>query len=422
MAVATRHLHRRNQRGTGEDGRDDFRDDPVAARRRRPSQPSLRIAQSSAVLDALSDDSSELARFLRVGDGDDDDGGDNSGAPSSWWSRLRRRDATSLGSWEAGFLALALEPLKVRNERTVMLFEAHAIFGALFVQGTWIIYGEQIMYILWALKAYSSSSSHTILLSEWGSWKSFGGDGSNHVVERIFECIMAIALGGNLLLALWSAILWLHAIEDNSSHHDYAFLSVKPLVFLQHLLIGCAYLVMIGFLLAIYINLSPNWPETAVALTVMGAIYLSGFRMFYGFALQSTPLEVYHFPAGIKNTILAIGSGDRERLRSEAKLRAQELKKRAYRERKKLDPDFETSGGSESSIAAVLRLAAKNLGRTDCDVSAYETQLAGDWYTEAIHLNDVDADFLSRYMPHRLAKEVHKLVQPDQQADKALGN
>ena len=183
------------------------------------------------------------------------------------------------------------------------------------------------------------------------------------MVERIFECIMAIALGGNLLLALWSAILWLHAIEGNSSHHDYAFLSVKPLVFLQHLLIGCAYLIMIGFLLAIYINLSPNWPETVVALTAMSAIYLAGFSMFYRFVLKSTPLEVYHFPAGIRKTpFLAIGSGDKERLRSEAKLRAQELKKRAYRERKKLDPDFETSGGSESSIAAVLRTEPKTWG------------------------------------------------------------
>ncbi|KAL9190537.1 hypothetical protein ACHAXT_000243 [Thalassiosira profunda] len=289
-----------------------------------------------------------------------------------------------MSTWEAGFLSLTLEPLKVRNERIIQLFEAYAIFGALFTQGIWIIY-------------------------EWGSWKSFGGDGSNYVVERVFECVMAIALGCNVLLALWGAMLWIHAIETNSSHEDFAFHSVKPLVYLQYLLIDSAILVVVGFLLGTYINLSPYWPETAIALTVVGFIILWGLVILYRHELTCSPLECYHFPAWIKYTNPSFWlRQNREELKGEARLRARELKKRAYRERKKLDPDFETTGGSESSIGAILRSATKR--REDCDISTYEARLAEDWFTAATQLENKSVDFISRYMPYVLAEEVHKLI------------
>ena len=133
----------------------------------------------------------------------------------------------------------------------------------------------------------------------------------------------------------------------------------------------------------------------------------------YRHELTCSPLECYHFPAWIKYTNPTFWlRQNREELKGEARMRARELKKRAYRERKKLDPDFETTGGSESlsSIGAIIRSAAKNLGRADCDVSAYEARLADDWFTTATQLENKSVDFISRYMPYVLAEEVHKLV------------
>ena len=43
-------------------------------------------------------------------------------------------DLKRMGEWDAQWYALALEPTAIRNERIIMLFEAYAIFGALFIE------------------------------------------------------------------------------------------------------------------------------------------------------------------------------------------------------------------------------------------------------------------------------------------------
>ena len=58
----------------------------------------------------------------------------------------------------------------------------------------------------------------------------------------------------------------------------------------------------------------------------------------------------------------------------------------------------------------LLRIAAPNLARVDSDMSYYEAQLEEDRYNEAVQLKGISVDFLSQYMPHRLAKEVHNPV------------
>lgn len=258
MVVSARHLHRRSLRDAGE--RDDAAArSPLGATRRRQSQPQS-TGQSSSVLGALSDENSKLSRFLFIGGGGEE---------------TRSDDMPSMRMWDAAFMALALEPLEIRNERIIMLFEAYAIFGALLLNGVWVVY-------------------------EWGSWKGYGGDGSNIVVERVFECIMAMAISRNVFLALWGAMYWVHSITTNSSHQDYVIDSIRPLVYLHYLLMALETLVLLGVLLGIYINLSPHWPETIVALSAALAVSVGGITTYCRHDMTCSPLEFYHFPTWLR--------------------------------------------------------------------------------------------------------------------------
>ena len=99
------------------------------------------FTKSDTTLKALSDPDSELARFLLTDRGDNMD-----------WRSMRRIEnraaifgkessmVKGMKSNLAWFYSMSLEPLDVRKERIIMLSEAYAIFGALFLSGTWVLY------------------------------------------------------------------------------------------------------------------------------------------------------------------------------------------------------------------------------------------------------------------------------------------
>ena len=72
-----------------------------------------------------------------------------------------------------------------------------AIFAALFLNGVWIMW-------------------------EWGNSNTAG----NEVVTRIFNCMMAVALGLNVVLALFAAFFWINSIGLNSSSDTFYLQSV----------------------------------------------------------------------------------------------------------------------------------------------------------------------------------------------------
>ncbi|ACI65032.1 predicted protein [Thalassiosira pseudonana CCMP1335] len=88
-------------------------------------------------LSALADPKSELARFLLIQDNKtiqnitNEEGSADDGTTTSH---------ASIHSRKSSFYSLALEPMEVRRERIVMMSEAYAIFGALFLSGTWVLY------------------------------------------------------------------------------------------------------------------------------------------------------------------------------------------------------------------------------------------------------------------------------------------
>lgn len=78
------------------------------------------------------------------------------------------------------------------------------------------------------------------------------------------------------------------------------------------------------------------------------------------------------------------------------------------------DDDEEASDKNsqpESSMHELLCTAAENLGRSGRDVDDFVARLEEDWFNEAEQLKNRSVECLSRYMPLRLAEEVHRLVE-----------
>lgn len=416
MSATTRHRMRRTLReaeAAGIRDNDDYEDNERSRGLSRPSRVSVGKApqqqrltmQSSAVLQALSDAESELARFLFIGA--DRGSGQNENGSSPWFMSFRRYsnqddarygdkdDMPAIGKMRTYFYALALEPVEVRNERLIMMFEAISIFGALFMGAVWIIY-------------------------EWGSAGvgEGGEDGGEGFVifERIFECIMAVALAGNIFLALFGGGFWIHSLVTNSSNEDFYLKAVTPLSFLFVLLEETIFLVFLGMVFGTVIHFRSHWPEAAVALTIIMLMFVKGWTEITKFGWETIPLEFYHSPGYHKWTHFKYWSKkNRDELKCKARARAKDLKKCAYRERKKLDPNFRESESSISAspIGVLLATAATNMGVVDCDVSMYESQLREDWLFSVDQLKGRSVECLSRYMPLGLAEEVKMLADLD---------
>ena len=122
--MSTRRLQRQNIRE--ED--DDFKDNPRSVfggdhHNTAANEPPQSIRQSYFTLDALTNPTSPLARFLFLG------GGGGSGSNNN----INADDGMpSMNDFKAIFYSMALEPMHIRNERIIMIFEAYTIFGALF--------------------------------------------------------------------------------------------------------------------------------------------------------------------------------------------------------------------------------------------------------------------------------------------------
>ncbi|KAL7545274.1 hypothetical protein ACHAWF_008621 [Thalassiosira exigua] len=91
------------------------------------------MMRSGAILSALMDKNPILARFLFL----DKDGTINGDEEYGHNEGENLRQMLSIASI---FLALALEPTEVRNNWIIMLYEAYSVSGALFLNGTWILY------------------------------------------------------------------------------------------------------------------------------------------------------------------------------------------------------------------------------------------------------------------------------------------
>lgn len=400
-------LHRDGRISIPEGSSTDFavgEPDRRSARRRAATlNIKKKAAPKSAVLHALSDTNSELARFLFVkGDPKKDD---NTAFFKSF-GRLKRlsklgstisdgtvrdpeqhdEELESMESITAFYYGLALAPMENRSTRIIMLGEMFAIFGALFLAGTWIIW-------------------------EWGSSKSYGGGGTNEIFDRVFNAIMASAITCNIMLALFGSFIWLNSILYGAAEKDFVFEARKLLAFCNTLLVWTSLLVVCGLFLGVWSNLSPHYIESAVVITLGIVLFCIGTRRKNELNWSILPLEYYHSPwvsrlFSFPRSVLT--QKGRDKLRDRAKARAKKLKTRAYRERKLLDPEFDKKLNTE--IGKMLCDAASQLGRLEFDVTEFEARLEEDWINEVDMLRGRDVAFLSRYMPFGLAEKVQEIL------------
>jgi hypothetical protein len=399
MSAETRHLHRRSIAAAtaNYEADDDFQEHAgprslgsggTRAREGRRRQ-SMQLQESTVVLDALSDETSELARYLLVGN-----------KPDGWFASFFRRDSTlsgegdddddgdmkSMGHACTDAYYLALEPIEIRREKIVQLSEAYAIFAGLFLGGTFVLY-------------------------EWGSPRGFGVVHDNPDADRVFPCIMAILICCNISLALWASTLWITAILYGS-RDNFVLEARKYLSFCFALQSFIALLTTNAIGWAVYSNLGYDAPEAIVIAVLSYLVNLTGLKRYNDLLYAVCPLAVYHMPIwylAITHPFLLFSCKRSQKLKKRAIKDAQELESRVYSERAKPDPG--TVNNNENTIGAILSSAAINLGRKDFDVSSIKARLEEDWFNEAGQLKGKSADFLSRYMPYRLAEEVHVLVE-----------
>ena len=191
------------------------------------------------VIDALSDTNSELARFLFMQQSIPVD------KKNTMWKSLRtlenfavrnedNGDMQSMRTSLAWFYSLALEPMSVRSERIIMLSEAYAIFGALFLAGTWVLY-------------------------EWGSdW----GVGCKNMecpkqLDDAFQVVMTLDIIANLFMAMFASFLWLFSVLFSGSDTNFVFQARYMCLFLHILLCTIFVLTAVGIAIAIYNKLAP---------------------------------------------------------------------------------------------------------------------------------------------------------------------
>lgn len=125
---------------------------------------------------------------------------------------------------------------------------------------------------------------------------------------------------------------------------------------------------------------------------------------------------MYHLPfwaLAVVQPASAFTKSGRESLRRRAKERAEGLRRKAYNDRKRIDPGNISSSQRNSGIHELLRESADSIERTDFDVSIYVARLEDDWYNKVEQLRGLTVDTLSSYMPRMLAQTVYDTLSSD---------
>lgn len=413
MSSSSRWVHRKNIYQSGEsEGQSDERRPPVdsfedddkhrkgrrvfGGRKRAGSNAHRRLSRSETVIDALEDTNSELARFLFL---EQNTPVDN----RIIWKSLRSIENFAVGNNEdmrsmrtslAWFYSLALEPMSVRSERIIMLSEAYAIFGALFLAGTWVLY-------------------------EWGS--NWGEVCKNcpRELDGAFQVVMSLDIIANLFMAMFASFLWLFSVLFSGSDTNFVFQARYMCLFLHILLCTIFVLTSAGIAIAIYTKLAPSWIQMAIAHGFLLTSLFSGVWTTSFFLAEEFPLEYFHFPLWFKYTLIPypmLFQKSRQRIREGALQRAKDLRRRAYEERNILNDQDEIPVATTSS-GRLLRSCADMLGKNRLDVQRYEAKLLEDWLDDVEDLTGLSANDLMRYMPRKLAEMVFSVLHSTEPAE-----
>lgn len=267
MAVSsTRHLLRKHIR-TGSDGHTndvftecgvDHDGTPILVKQKKdPSNNNQHQQNKQQSTDALDDDlfneESELGQFLLTSDND-----------------------KSMSTMKANFYSICLENIEIRSTRIIMAAEVYAIFGALFINATWILY-------------------------EWGSAYGYGNMTSTSMA---FEFVMAAALSCNIFLAMLGSALWLESALYSGTTRSFVFEARKVLTYLQYLMICTIGFVSIGVFLGIWSNLASDRTGQilAIILIFVSAVVFNRAQSVHGaYQFEALPLECFIHLCGLNS-------------------------------------------------------------------------------------------------------------------------
>ncbi|CAJ1950060.1 unnamed protein product [Cylindrotheca closterium] len=280
------------------------------------------------------------------------------------------------------FLPLALEPIPLQRERIIMLAEAYAIYGSLFINAIFFIF-------------------------EYGADKPF----ESIMLERAFEGMIAIAMFSTIWTALAGGSLWLFCILNSASRNDWVYGLRHWLAYMQILQLVVYFTTAVSFFLGMY-NRMNNISEIqsivfmsilglgAVALGNVTSSFLANYMSLEGFHLPFILKVMLFYPVGISN----------KTLKAKATKQAEDLKERLESE-KVLSKQAQAH---QDELLDLLSAAAAVLGRSNADTKPYVAKLHKDWYDNVESLSDLNVDDLSKYMPRRLAQSVSTLLQQQQ--------
>jgi len=346
--------------------------------RRRHKTQNMNVITSSLCSDALNNPDSELSRFLFIQDSNTSNANDAGNSTSSS-SKL-----PSIRSNRGWCFCLSLESLQVRSERVVMMFEANALFSALFLSGTWVLY-------------------------EWGSVYGYGGIESPEIVSQLFEVIMIIAMSANIMLAFFASMMWIMSLNFSATNPNWTYSCRNIMVYCQMLFTFMLMMVSFGLILAIIQKFYPTTITTIIVIALIILIEIPGMAYITQLVNTELPLELYHSPQWWKlfmSPSALFSKSSREQIQVNAIQRAKVLRERFCKDR----VHSSTTHHGNGSMERLLKRAAESIGRSDLDLSVYIANLEDDLYSDVEHLIGEDVDMLALYMPRRLAKEVHRLM------------
>ena len=184
---------------------------------------------------------------------------------------------------------------------------------------------------------------------------------------------------------------------------------------MMYLLIICEMCVWLGIFIGTYVKMSPlsnpngHWISYGVTTGVLVVILAVSQRISLTWAIRVAPLEGYH--VFLIRMALAPTKRSRIELKRLAFERAKEIKSRVYKDRLTIDPQArEIKVRSSHDLGILLDKAAMNLGLRNINTVKYEERLNEEFFFEAGHLRGRGVEFLARFIPYRLAEEVHAML------------
>jgi hypothetical protein len=153
-----------------------------------------------------------------------------------------------------------------------------------------------------------------------------------------------------------------------------------------------------------------------LSLCFLGAIYFEGMYQTSMLVATQIPLEFHHFPMWLRYYVVLpfpyFNRSVASQIKEDAKDRATFLKARADTEHT-LDEHRSSFGNrAADDLEVLLETAVIAIGKENLNAVPYLVKLRHELYDDLASLEGEEVQTLAHCMPLRLAREVHKRINP----------